>query len=165
MREIDLSNGYDNLSEDEKIHLAARGQLPTSVWSVEEQRDRLDPNRVGNRLALEDRANTGDVNLDGVSKEELEAELERRRSELVEDPRTLMTPEGLEGAQRESEVEIVEDSRPYSEWKPSELEEEIRVRNELRERDGQDPLDTPKTKPAMVKVLEADDASEDDDEE
>src|SRR6478672_2600182 len=88
----------DNLDEDDKLYLAQRGQLPTDVASVEEQRQMLDPEAQA--LALEDRANTGDVNLANVSKEYLEAELARRREAEAEvDTLALMSKEGLEGAE------------------------------------------------------------------
>lgn len=145
-REIDMAN----LSEDDKLYLAQRGQLPADVASVEEQRQMLDPEAQA--LALEDRANTGDVNLANVSKEYLEAELARRREAEAEvDTLALMSKEGLEGAEDSG-------TEDYSGWTKSQLLAEIADRNEKRDSDQE--LSLVGNKADLIAALEADDAGE-----
>jgi hypothetical protein len=140
----------DNLDEDDKLYLAQRGQLPTDVASVEEQRQMLDPEAQA--LALEDRANTGDVNLANVSKEYLEAELARRREAEAEvDTLALMSKEGLEGAEDNG-------TEDYSGWTKSQLLAEIADRNEKRDSDQE--LSLVGNKADLIAALEADDAGE-----
>lgn len=145
-RKIDM----ENLSDDDKVYLAQRGELPLSVASLDEQRDMLAPDTG---LSLEERANTGDTNVAGITTEELEAELEKRRETQVEDPRKLMRPEGKEGALAPEEVD-----RPYSEWSKAELSTEIMARNETRPEDDQ--LHTGGNKAELIEVLEANDEEE-----
>ncbi len=70
-REIDMTNP-DAWDEDDILHLAQRGLLPTAVLDRPEVRKALQ----ATELPLEDRANTGDVNSDGVTKEEHAAVVE-----------------------------------------------------------------------------------------
>lgn len=146
-RKIDM----DKLSDDDKLYLAQRGELPTDVMSDEDQRKLLDPEQ--GRQTLDQIANTGDVNLAGVTVEELEAELEKRR-EVQEDvnPQKLLKPEGKEAALAE------ETDRPYSDWSKAELSTEIIARNEQRPEDDQ--LHTGGTKSELIAVLEANDEAE-----
>lgn len=137
----------DNLTEDEQIYLAQRGELPPGVLTADEQRELLDPARFDTPLL----ANTGDVNLGGVTTDELEVELEKRREvQDSVDTSKLMKPEGKEGASAPEEVD-----RPYTDWSKAELSTEILARNENLPDDEQ--LHVGGNKAELIEVLEADD--------
>ena len=159
----DVDPNAKNLSDDDKLYLAQRGQLPTDVMSVEDQRKLLDPSGAGPSVL--ELGNTGTVAT--MTTDELEAELERRRAEVV-DPKKLadlMTnPGGLKGAEADEEDE--DDGpleAPYDQYSKAKLSAELARRNE--ERDEDDQLALSGNKQELVDRLDEDDASEDDEEE
>lgn len=153
-REIDM----DNLSEDDKVYLAQRAQLPASVMPVDEQRRLLDPEQ--GTLSLEQRANTGTVNTANLTVEQLEELLAERRAQQ-DDPQSLMKLSGEAAATAETSEE--EEDEGYAGLKKGQLIALIQERNEGRPEDEQ--LDTTGNKSELIALLEADDAEADDTEE
>jgi hypothetical protein len=149
-RKIDM----DNLDDDDKLYLAQRGQLPTDVMSREEQRLLLNPEEANQATML---ANTGTANTAGLTTEQLEEELERRRAAEVTDPRTLFGQEGVAGALAGEEDEDTLEP-PYDQYTKSELLAELSRRNDNREDDNQLPLSG--NKDDLVARLDEDDADE-----
>lgn len=147
-RKIDLQN----LSDDDKIYLAQRGQLSTDVASVAEQRELLDPER--DVLSLDQRANTGDVNTSNLTIDQLEALLAEKRAALV-DPATLMG----KSAEAAATADEDEEGEGYDDFSKADLIIEIQARNEARDADNQLPIVGNKAE--LRAVLEADDAEDD----
>lgn len=146
-RKIDMDK---KLSKDDKIYLAQRAMLPASVASEDEQRELLN---LSQGSPLEFAVNTGDVNLAGLSIEQLEAELAERKG-VQEDVDTskLMRPEGVEAALAPEEV------KPYNEWGKVDLIVEIQARNEGLVEELQMPIGGNKNE--LVDRLTADDEKE-----
>ena len=155
-REVDPN--AKNLSDDDKLYLAQRAQLPTSVMSVEDQRKLLDPESAGpSTLEL---ANTGTVAT--MTVEELEAALEQKRAEMEgTDTKALFTnPGGLEGASASDDDDESSDriSGDYDEYNKGQLSAEIAARNEEREDDADyEPMALSGSKAELVQRLEEDD--------
>lgn len=156
-----------NLSDDDKLYLAQRGQLPVEIMSTEDQRKLLDPSRT-NPTGLE-LANTGTVAT--MTTEDLEAELERRRAEVVseDDLKKLMTnPGGVDGAAADEDDDdrITEN---YDSYKKGQLSAEIAARNSDREEndefDGYEPMALSGSKDELVARLTQDDEDYPSDEE
>lgn len=141
-REIDTTKP---LSDDDKRYLAQRGQL--TGHSVEDQRKLLDPELSS--VSLHDLANTGDVNLRNVSKEDLEAELELRRQAEEDAGLPILKPDGIR----------TEEVAPYSAWTKADLILETQARNEKRDEDDQFLIGGNKAE--LVQQLEDDDAAQD----
>lgn len=162
-REVDPN--AKNLSDDDKIYLIQRGLMPTSVMSVQEQRKLVDPDLAS--LSLEERANTGDVNTDNLSIEQLEELLEARRAAEVKDPRELMKPAGEAAATRDGDDEDESDGEPleppYDQYTNAQLRAELDRRNEDRDEDEKLPLSGSKAE--LVSRLEEDDSEDDEDDE
>lgn len=150
-RQIDMSDS-GSWSDEDKLYLAQRDLLPTDVVSVEDQRKLLDPEL--STISWDDRANTGDVNTDNLTKEELVAALEKRGEEEDFDPRKLFTKEGKAGALAEVEDSEVDD---YESWTKDDLLTELGNRNDQREADGEDPLPLSGNKADLVARLREDD--------
>lgn len=161
-RKVDPNN--PSLSEEDKRYLASRAQLPTSVMSVEEQRQLLDPEQ--NALSLENRANTGDVNTANISTEALEEELKRRRAE-----QEAVVPKELFGSTSGAAPDEDEDDDDDDALEPpydaegvtkAMLLTEINRRNQGR--DDEDKISVVGTKPELAAALaEDDDDAEDED--
>lgn len=149
-----------SLSDDDKLYLAQRGQLPTDVMSVEDQRAMLADSLEG--LSLSDRANTGTVNVTGLTTEELQAELERRSAEAPKDPRKLFSDESGTTADEDENEEDDDEEVDYSSMKNDDLRAEIARRNEGRAEEDKLSLDG--KKPDLIATLEADDAENSDEE-
>lgn len=152
-RQVDPNSS--NLSKEDKLYLAARGQLPVSTMPVEEQRQLLDPDAP----TLEQRANTGDVNTVNISKEEFE-ELQKLRAaaEKATDAKKLFgSTSGAGDDEDESDDEPLE--APYDQYTNAQLRAEIERRNEDREDDEK--LALTGTKPELVERLDEDDAEDD----
>jgi hypothetical protein len=149
-REVDPNK--KNLSDDDKMYLAQRGLLSTDVMSVEDQRKMLDPDKAG-PSALE-LANTGTVAT--MTTDELEAELERRRAAVDDDPSKLFTnPGGLAGAAADED----RISGDYDDHTKGELSAEIDARNTEREdEDDYEPMALSGSKAQLVTRLQDDDA-------
>jgi hypothetical protein len=97
---IDLSKGYDSLSEQDKLYLAARGKLPKEHIS-DSLRAALDISGAPSTVAYG--AHTGTVAT--MTDDELEKELERRRASAEsaykgDDPKKALMP-GLENPHSE----------------------------------------------------------------
>lgn len=153
-REVDPN--ASNLSDDDKLYLAQRGRLPLSVASVEEQRALLDLETTAN-IPLSERANTGDMNTAGITTEELEAELARRREvQDSVDPKSLFGSEsGAAPDDDDDDVEPLE--APYEQYTKAELYSEVQRRNEDREEDEQIVVEAPGNKAEYVAALDEDD--------
>lgn len=151
-REVDPNSS--NLSTDDKIYLIQRGQMPTSVMSVEEQRKLVDPD--SNTLALEDRANTGDVNTSSLSIDELEELLAARRAEQdAVDPASLFgSQSGPADDDDDDDDEVV---APYDQYSKATLYAEVQRRNEDRDDEDKIVVPAPGNKPEYVTALEEDD--------
>lgn len=147
---------HKNLSDDDKIYLAQRGQLSTDIMSTEDQRALLDPQ--AGALSLYDRAHTGDVNLANVTKEDLEAELEKRQAAEKEAGVPDIKPEGLAAAEGVDDDESDPLEAPYNTPENTKglLILEINRRNEYREDDDQ--LDNTGKKDELAAELDRDDA-------
>lgn len=153
-REVDPN--AKNLSEDDKMYLAQRGLLPTSVMSVEEQRQLLDPESANNP-PLSERPNTGDMNTAGISTEELEAELARRReAQDSVDPKSLFGSEsGAAPDEDEDDDEPLE--APYDQYTKAQLYAEVERRNADREDEEKIVVEAPGNKAEYVAALDEDD--------
>lgn len=136
-RTIDLSNGVEGLDEDELLYLAQRDNQEALA---ELQRREISTDQSGGR-PLEEVANTGDANTRGESIEELEARLARMKAEQAAD-------------EDESDEEDDEEM-DYESMSNDDL------RAELARRD----LSVSGKKEDLIARLEADDASEEDDED
>lgn len=150
-----------SLSEEDKRYLAQRAQLPTTVLSVEEQRQLLDPEQ--NALSLENRANTGDVNTANISTEDLERELEARRK-----AQDAVVPKELFGSTSGAAPDEDEDEDDDALEPPYDAEgvtkamllTEINRRNQGR--DDEDKISVVGTKPELAAALAEDDDEDED---
>lgn len=149
-RKIDM----DNLSDDDKIYLAQRGQLPESVASIAEQREML----TAEPAPLDAVANTGTVNTANLSVEELEALLKKARAAAKVDPKTLMKKPAAEAALAEEEEEGLEP--PYDQYTKGQLYAEIARRNEGRADEDIIEIEPPGNKANYVEALAGDDEEE-----
>lgn len=80
MRNIDVTKGYDKLSEKDKIYLATRGKLPRE-HVTDSIRQKLDLS--GRASTVASGGNSGTIR--NASTAELEAELEARKNELYDE--------------------------------------------------------------------------------
>lgn len=173
-RDIDMSDP-DGWDDDDKLYLAARGELPEDVMSIPDQRKMLDLSK--GEFSLEQLGNTGTV--ETLTTEALEAELERRRSsdpaqDEKFDPRTLFSKEGKDGARRtQAEEEEGNDGEDegdrvtgdYDDYNKATLSAELDARNKERESDEDyEALPLSGSKAELVARLEKDDAAQEEDE-
>lgn len=147
-REIDPNN----MSDEDKVYLAQRGQLDPFKVSVADQRKMLDPEQI----ALADRANTGDVNTVNISKEEYENLLKLRAAYEQEgtNPLELMEQTGEAAASADEEED---DDSPYAEMSKADMVNEIQERNERRVAEGKEELPIGGKKAELRALLEQDD--------
>lgn len=156
-REVDPN--AKNLSDDDKMYLAQRGQLPTDVMSVEDQRKMLDPSNAGPSVL--ELANTGTVAT--MTVEELEAALEQKRADQEgTDTKALFTnPQGLAGASADDDEPDRLDG-DYDQYNKGQLSAEIAARNEEREdEEDYEPMQLSGSKAELVSRLEQDDQDRD----
>ena len=148
-RAIDMSGDLASLSYEDKQYLSQRGLLPTSVASIEEQREM---NKTADQLPLEERANTGDVNAQGLTIEQLEELLEAKRAEMeATDTEALFGQEGVDAVEQDED----EITPPYDRYTNAQLTGELARRNEDRDEDDQ--LSLTGNKAELVARLEEDD--------
>lgn len=160
----DVDPNAKKLSDDDKMYLAQRGQLSTDVMSEADQRKMLRHDAP----TLDELANTGTVNTAGISTEDLEAELQKRRdeAEAVDTKKLFTNPGGVAGAAADEDEPL---EPPYDQYNKGQLSAEIERRNDERE-DEEDYDDMPLsgTKGELVDRLDEDDAQrkvDDDDDE